>query len=519
METDQLQTLGQAQKGWQDDVLDRSGFAEFLTHSLTEQTRVISERQQRGLTIALDAEWGAGKTFFVKHWAADLERQGFPVVFFDAWKNDLGEEPAVALMAAINSELREWFKRLPVKEHVEEHAKALMKSSVRQLRKAFLPATTVIAKGVLKKITGVAGSDLKGAYSSVDDDEDTSDESDHEKSTDTATEGTDENASEKDIESSLDVIFDRILQEQDKRIEAIERFKSTMVDTVDLLHQEAAAKIPFFVFVDELDRCRPSYAISLLEEIKHIFGLPKVCFVVSMNLAQLTHSIRAVYGPNFDGEHYLKRYFDQTYSVPPPANIKHIDLLLAEHPGIAERRHSLGLPEESSNKVGKSIALIFDSFNLDLRSQKQVFRIAENAAAAIDGEKPIYVIWLFFLCALIHKNQQVYSELMRKDLNYSEFHNIFNEFSYENKKIPYRNARESSAIGLSELLWKFYHWSRMKAPEINKIAMEESAIYYPDSIILELDDELPSSYRTNNPPAPSISHYIRIVKYAGYTQS
>ena len=108
---------------------------------------------------------------------------------------------------------------------------------------------------------------------------------------------------------------------------------------------------------------------------------------------------------------------------------------------------------------------------------------------------------------------------MRKDLDYREFHNIFNELSYENKKIPYQNARESSAIGLSELLWKFYHWSRMKAPEINKIAMEKSANYYPDSITVELSDELPSIYRTNNPPAPSISDYIQIVKYAGYTQS
>jgi hypothetical protein len=54
------------QNGWEDDVLDRRGFAEFLTKALSEQTKAVSTQHGRGLTIALDAGWGAGKTFFTK---------------------------------------------------------------------------------------------------------------------------------------------------------------------------------------------------------------------------------------------------------------------------------------------------------------------------------------------------------------------------------------------------------------------------------------------------------------------
>ena len=48
--------------------------------------------------------------------------------------------------------------------------------------------------------------------------------------------------------------------------------------------------------VDELDRCRPSYAVELPEVVKHLFTVDGVVFVIAVNRAELTHSIRALYG-------------------------------------------------------------------------------------------------------------------------------------------------------------------------------------------------------------------------------
>lgn len=38
--------------------------------------------------IAVDGQWGSGKTTFLKMWAGELRKAGFPVVYFDAFEND-----------------------------------------------------------------------------------------------------------------------------------------------------------------------------------------------------------------------------------------------------------------------------------------------------------------------------------------------------------------------------------------------------------------------------------------------
>ncbi|MEL7658172.1 MAG: P-loop NTPase fold protein, partial [Bacillota bacterium] len=71
------------------------------------------------------------------------------------------------------------------------------------------------------------------------------------------------------------------------------------------------------VFVDELDRCKPSYAVQLLERIKHYFSNDLVTFVFSVNLDQLQHTIKRYYGNDFDACRYLDRFFDLRISLPP----------------------------------------------------------------------------------------------------------------------------------------------------------------------------------------------------------
>ncbi len=70
------------------------------------------------------------------------------------------------------------------------------------------------------------------------------------------------------------------------------------------------------IFIDELDRCRPNFAVELLERIKHYFDNGRVTFVFSVNFSQLQHTISNCYGANFDGFRYLDRFFDLWLSVP-----------------------------------------------------------------------------------------------------------------------------------------------------------------------------------------------------------
>lgn len=70
------------------------------------------------------------------------------------------------------------------------------------------------------------------------------------------------------------------------------------------------------VFIDELDRCRPDYAVNLLERIKHYFSNENVTYVFSVNIDELQHTIKRFYGEGFSSTEYLDRFFDLTIDIP-----------------------------------------------------------------------------------------------------------------------------------------------------------------------------------------------------------
>lgn len=83
---------------------------------------------------------------------------------------------------------------------------------------------------------------------------------------------------------------------------------------IDSLILEKANRV--VIFIDELDRCRPAYAVQLLERIKHYFDDDRVTFVFSVDITQLQHTIKAYYGYAFDATRYLDKFFDLRISLP-----------------------------------------------------------------------------------------------------------------------------------------------------------------------------------------------------------
>ena len=70
------------------------------------------------------------------------------------------------------------------------------------------------------------------------------------------------------------------------------------------------------IFIDELDRCKPDFAVKLLERIKHYFVNPDITFVFSINSMELQHTIKQYYGSEFDACKYLDRFFDLRIVLP-----------------------------------------------------------------------------------------------------------------------------------------------------------------------------------------------------------
>ena len=86
--------------------------------------------------------------------------------------------------------------------------------------------------------------------------------------------------------------------------------------------------LPVVVCVDELDRCRPNYAIEFLEISKHIFDVDGVAFVLAVNMTELAKSVQVMYGNSFDSKTYLRRFVDHALYLPKPDRTSFVNNLL-----------------------------------------------------------------------------------------------------------------------------------------------------------------------------------------------
>lgn len=73
---------------------------------------------------------------------------------------------------------------------------------------------------------------------------------------------------------------------------------------------------PIAFFIDELDRCRPDYAVRLLERLKHLFSIAGVFFVLAVDRQQLEASVQGVYGANLNATGYPRKFIDLRYPLP-----------------------------------------------------------------------------------------------------------------------------------------------------------------------------------------------------------
>lgn len=88
-------------------------------------------------------------------------------------------------------------------------------------------------------------------------------------------------------------------------------FKRTLVNYVE----KCGGKL--IVLVDELDRCRPDYALGVLERMKHLFNVKGVVVAIAVNPDALQHSIARLYGTDVDaGKRFLSRAIDYRTWLP-----------------------------------------------------------------------------------------------------------------------------------------------------------------------------------------------------------
>lgn len=336
---------------WQDDVLDRRADAEFLRTFLLGR---ISEREQRGRSksyvLNVDAKWGFGKSFFLTKFAQSLRHDGFMVAEVNAWKDDHADDPQLSVMAAIDAAVKPFLAQ-----------KKRLASTWRLVKRSGATVAVAVVKGAAKQLSRkLIGDGFDNALQAI------------EVAKDSAT----VEAAEKELDQEVGSLYDKeaslMLQSFETSKRTIEKFRSELALFLKTL-EESGGRLPLFVLVDELDRCRPTYAISLLERVKHLFDIDNVVFVIATDSSQLKHAINAVYGRQFDSARYLSRFFDRTYSFEDPSAEAFTEVILDSAPLNKEK---ISLPDGVELLTYLSGA--FAKFRLSLRDIEQCLDILRS---------------------------------------------------------------------------------------------------------------------------------------------
>ncbi|MEM8782302.1 MAG: P-loop NTPase fold protein [Planctomycetota bacterium] len=262
------------------DRLDLERIAKRLTNLLAHQSR--------GLVVTLTAPWGQGKTWFCRHWQRALEDGNFDgskrrTIWFNAWTHDYADDPLLSFIGAID-------EAIGVTEECQDDTPA--KKAFRKTKDTFKKVVRASPKIALNYL-------LRGGLSCVTD-----------------TDGDGETDAKAEIDAALamaDAMLDEQLAKQNAIGQHIADFKTSLSDFVE----EYGNGQPVFVFIDELDRCRPSFAVELLERIKHLFDVPNVVFVLAVARKQLSHAAASVlHFPPDRADDYLARFVDLEYELP-----------------------------------------------------------------------------------------------------------------------------------------------------------------------------------------------------------
>jgi len=325
----------------------------------------LAESLDSPFVLSLNSPWGTGKTTFTRLWVAHLRKSAKSVVYFNAWETDFSEDPLLAFLGEIDEDFQKFLGHSDASAAAWEKAKIVGSKIARRSVPAILKIATAGILDAKDLVEEQAAEVLAGL-------------------------------SEDSIEAYL------------SQKSAIAEFKESVAAAIT----RSDGSGPIVIFVDELDRCRPTYAIALLERIKNIFDVSGLVFVLSVDLEQLAHSIEAVYGQNFDAREYLKRFIDIDYSLSPPKRKGFISHLFATY-GIEtffeKRRKNSSLQYESEH-LFNTFEILSEWEKMSLREIEQIFGQIHLVLRATPRNKFLFPALVVFLVVLKRKQPKTYEE-------------------------------------------------------------------------------------------------------------
>ncbi len=208
------------------------------------------------------------------------------------------------------------------------------------------------------------------------------------------------------------------IEKYQKDKESIKGFRESLAKFVSTISKNQEAETPtkpVIFIIDELDRCRPDYAIQLLEKVKHLFSVQGLVFVLAMDMEQLGESIKSVYGDGFQADGYLRRFVDLRYRLPTPEPNRFVRALYSRfdlHEAFNVRNPQL---HDEEGQLVTVLGKLFPLFGFSLRVQEQCFTLISVAIRTTGQNHPLYPFHLGILVCLRAANRKLYDEYVNGD--------------------------------------------------------------------------------------------------------
>ena len=367
---------------WKDDVLNRQQVAiDFYN---------IIKGIDKNFVISINAEYGMGKTFFLKRWAKEIENDNNKVIYFDAWNYDFQKEPLIPFLSTI------------VKNFTEEKSLKLLSNKI-------IKSAKLLTNLIIQYIGGPS-----------------------------------------DITNKIDEYIknDNIIDDYEEIDELITKYKKTIKDLVK--------NKKLYIIIDELERCRPTYAIELLEAIKHIFDIDNIIFILGISREQLKHTVSQMYGLNMDGDGYLKRFIDIELQLPEPDR-KSFCNMLTNHFNINDTNDSI---INGWKCFFNYFSELSDCYKLSLRDIIHCFSEINILHNILPERKFTLMPILAWLVILRNKKTDIYNNI--ENMSFEELWNEYTSTMSQKSNHYDEMQRFIKAITLTDLRNKHYNLEQEK---------------------------------------------------------
>ena len=235
------------------------------------------------------------------------------------------------------------------------------------------------------------------------------------------------------------------------RLATIEKLRQAL----SKLAQEARedTEYPLIVIIDELDRCRPDYAVELLERVKHVLTVENTAFVFGINRQALGEAICHRFGIS-DTDGYLAKFFDVDAPLPRPAsmvrmvrdrayNQQGLGSLSGDEEPYDEATRAMN---DATRKIVDHLATLADIVQLQPREMEHCLSLVTIALTKMEPHSSTYAELVAPIVFLKVKDQRLYESYVSRKSLAGEILDHLNSPEHGNRQDTVESMRRTEVL-------------------------------------------------------------------------